>query len=92
MDDDGSRTGHTIHTGSGRAVRLPVDAAQFRSLLSYLDVMIALQGCDNTLHHAEAWARAHGVPWGRLGRSLRGLGGFCDCEVEMNVADEGVDG
>lgn len=81
-------SGHVIHTASGRAVRLPIDPRQFRSLMSYLDEMIALQGCDNTLHHAEAWARAHGVGWGRLGRCLRGLGGFCDCEVGMNVADE----
>jgi hypothetical protein len=57
--------------------------------MSYLDEMIAMQGCDNTLHHAEGWARAHGVAWGRLSRSLRGLGGFCDCEVGMNVAEEG---
>jgi len=82
MDEDGSRTGHVVRTGTGRAVRLPIDGAQFRSLMRYLDEMIAMQGCDNTLHYAEGWARAHGVPWGRLSRSLRGLGGFCDCEVQ----------
>jgi hypothetical protein len=88
MTSDRSPTGHTIHTGSGRPVRLPIDAAQFRSLLRYLEEMIAMQGCDNTLSHSMGWARAHGVDWGRLSRSLRGLGGFCDCEVGMNVANE----
>ncbi len=86
METNGSTAGHVVHTGSGRAVRLPVSGDQFRSLMSYLDEMTAMQGCDNTLRHAEGWARAHGVGWGRLARSLRGLGGFCDCEVGMNLA------
>jgi hypothetical protein len=70
---------------------MPIGRDQFHSLLRYLDEMIALQGCDNSLHHARAWAGAHGVPFGPLARTLRGLGGFCDCEVLMNVAagDEG---
>jgi hypothetical protein len=88
MDTEGSRTDHVVHTGSGRAIRLPISRAQLTSLMSYVETMLSLQGCDNTLHHAEAWARAHGVAWGRLGRSLRGSGGFCDCEVGMNLADE----
>ena len=78
--------GHTVHTWSGRAYRLPVDEAQFRSLLNYVEEMIALQGCDNTLTHAQTWARAHGVAWARLNRTLRSLGGFCDCELGFNVA------
>jgi hypothetical protein len=86
---ESSRSGYVARTGSGRAVRLPIGQRQFTSLLCYLDEVLALQGCDNTLHHAEGWARAHGVAWGRLARSLRGLGGFCDCEVGMNVAYDG---
>jgi Protein of unknown function (DUF2695) len=66
--------------------QLPIDQDQCRSLFRYLNETIALQGCDNTLHHAQSWAEAHGVPWGRLARALRGLGGFCDCEVLMNVS------
>jgi hypothetical protein len=82
--------GHTVHTASGRSVRVPLTPAQFRSLMAYAEEMIVMSGCDNTLHHAEAWARAHGVAWGRLSRSLRGLGGFCDCEVAMNIAESEV--
>ena len=65
---------------------LPISHDQSVSLFRYLDETIALQGCDNTLHHAQAWAEAHKVSWARLSRALRGLGGFCDCEVLMNVA------
>jgi hypothetical protein len=77
-----------VYTWSGRPCRLPVSRAQFRSLLNYLDEMLAMQGCDNTLSSAQTWARAHGVPWATLSRGLRSLGGFCDCEIGLNaVAD-----
>jgi hypothetical protein len=82
----GRSAGHTVHSASGRAIRLPITPAQFRSLICYAEDMIAMLGCDSTLHHTEAWARAHGVAWGRLARALRGIGGFCDCEVGINVA------
>lgn len=82
-------SGHIVHTASGLAYRLPIDRDQFRSLLSYVDEMLAIRGCDNTLQHAQTWARAHDIGWARLSRSLRGLGGFCDCEIGMNVAEEG---
>ena len=81
---------YIVHTASGRPHRLPVDRDRFRSLLRYVDEMCALQGCDNTLQHAETWARANGVSWPDLSHGLRGLGGFCDCEIGMNVAGMNV--
>jgi hypothetical protein len=81
-------TGHTVRTWSGQAYEMPIDRAQFRSLLNYVEEMLAMQGCDNTLAHAQTWARAHGVAWSRLGPTLRSLGGFCDCEIAMNIAQE----
>jgi len=83
--------GHTVHTWSGRAHRLPITEGQFRSLLKYVEEMIAMRGCDNTLDHAQTWARANGVSWARLSRTLRALGGFCDCEIALNVAEESDD-
>ena len=69
---------------------MPINAAQFQSLLNFVDEMLAMQGCDNTLAHAQTWARAHGVSWAGLSRGLRSLGGFCDCEIGMNAsADSG---
>ena len=82
-------SGYMVHTWSGRSYRLPIDRDQFSSLLSYVDEMIALHGCDNTLQHAETWARAHRVPWSKLNRSLRSLGGFCDCEIGLNTVADG---
>jgi hypothetical protein len=82
---------HIVHSASGWAFRLPIDRDRFRSLLRYVDEMCSLHGCDNSLQHAETWARANGVSWSDLSRGLRALGGFCDCEIGMNVAEEGAD-
>jgi hypothetical protein len=44
--------------------------------------------CDGTLRGVEEWARATaGVRWSRLRRELQARGGFCDCEVVLNVYD-----
>ncbi|HEX6870863.1 MAG TPA: DUF2695 domain-containing protein [Micromonosporaceae bacterium] len=86
MDANSSSTtgGHLVYTWSGRPARMSISGDQYRSLLCYVDELTAMQGCDNTLHHAQAWARAHRLDWARLSRSLRGLGCFCDCEVTLN--------
>jgi hypothetical protein len=60
---------------------------QLRSLIGYLDQVVAVQGCDNTLRHAQTWARTNRVDWAALGRTLRGRGAFCDCEVPLNLGD-----
>jgi hypothetical protein len=81
---------YVVYSASGRPYKLPIDRDRFRSLLRYVDEMCALQGCDNTLQHAQTWARASGVSWSGLSRGLRALGGFCDCEIGMNVAEINV--
>jgi hypothetical protein len=81
---------YVVYSASGRPYRLPIDRDRFRSLLRYVDEMCSLQGCDNTLQHAQTWARANGVSWSGLSRGLRSLGGFCDCEIGMNVTEINV--
>ena len=80
--------GHVVRAWNGQAFRLPIDRDQYSSLLNFVEEMLAMQGCDNSLSHSETWARAHKVGWAKLGRALRSLGGFCDCEIGMNVTDE----
>jgi hypothetical protein len=41
--------------------------------------------CDGTLRAAEEWARRTGVEWPPLRRELEDNGGYCDCEVVLNV-------
>ena len=64
---------------------LPLDAAQHASLGRAVGEGLRAQGCDNTLRAARAWARRERVRWTVLRAALEDRGGFCDCEVVMNV-------
>lgn len=41
--------------------------------------------CDNRLTIARAFAAAAGLEWKPLQEQLQGNGGYCDCEVLLNV-------
>ena len=43
------------------------------------------RACDGSLSAAQEWARRAGVDWPRLRRELEDNGGYCDCEVVLNV-------
>jgi hypothetical protein len=43
------------------------------------------RSCDGTLRAAREWAQRAGVDWRRLRRELEENGGYCDCEVVLNV-------
>jgi hypothetical protein len=43
------------------------------------------RSCDGTLRAARQWAQGAEVDWPRLRRELEENGGFCDCEVVLNV-------
>lgn len=44
-----------------------------------------LRSCDGTLRVAQEWAQGAEVDWPRLRRELEDNGGYCDCEVVLNV-------
>jgi hypothetical protein len=53
----------------------------FRSAESGLWV----EGCDNTLAHTTDWLKSKGLDVDATLDWLRGEGGYCDCEVILNV-------
>ena len=67
----------------------PIDLppAQFTSLTRAIDRSLQERGCDNTLRAAHAWAQREKVAWARLRTALEDHGGYCDCEVLLNVVD-----
>jgi hypothetical protein len=67
---------------------LPLEPAQTVALGRAIHVALGEQGCDNTLRAAQAWARREKVRWGWLRNVLEDRGGFCDCEVLMNVLEQ----
>jgi hypothetical protein len=48
--------------------------------------------CDGTLRGAQQWADGAGVEWPLLQRELEENGGYCDCEVLLNVFGGDFDG
>jgi Protein of unknown function (DUF2695) len=67
---------------------LPLEPAACASLAQAIHAGLREHGCDNTLRAARAWARRATVRWGWLRAVLEDRGGFCDCEVVLNVLDE----
>jgi len=64
---------------------LPLPPAQAAALAQAVDAGLRNHGCDNTLRAAQAWARREKVRWAWLRDALELRGGFCDCEVLLNV-------
>jgi len=67
-----------------------LDAVRVEDLLTFVDRQVRAAGCDHTLRFAEAWAREADVDWRDLLDLLEANGGFCDCEVVLNLPT-GVD-
>jgi hypothetical protein len=72
------------------AALMPLDRARLESLLDHVDAAVESEGCDHTRRATDAWAVQHGVELDRLHEGLEEYGGFCDCEVVMNVDADAV--
>ena len=71
------------------AARMPLDRPALEALLDHVEAAVAADGCDHTRAATDAWAEQQGVDLDRLHEGLEEYGGFCDCEVVMNLdADE----
>ncbi|WP_448625437.1 DUF2695 domain-containing protein [Geodermatophilus sp. URMC 64] len=64
---------------------LLLDRVQLIALLAHVDSAVASDGCGLTRAATDAWAVRAGVDPARLHAGLEEYGGFCDCEVVMNV-------
>jgi len=49
-------------------------------------------GCDQSTRHAVSWAESEGLEWTDLAGGIEELGGYCDCEIVMNVHPDDVFG
>lgn len=64
-----------------------LDSASDEALARAIAEGMREHGCDNTSRAAKAWARREQVPWAWLRDALEERGGFCDCEVLLNVLE-----
>lgn len=63
---------------------------ELNDLLDYVDARVAADGCDHTLRFTRRWAAERERDGDELAHSLGRFGGFCDCEVVLNVAPEEI--
>lgn len=59
--------------------------AEAVALAAAVEASLRQRGCDNTLRAAQDWSVGAGLDWPPLRAGLEGRGGFCDCEVLLNV-------
>jgi len=57
------------------------------SLREFVDSKVRAEGCDHSWRLTDQWATENGVDIGQLREVLGNYGGFCDCEVVLNLAD-----
>ncbi len=75
---------------AGRSVRMPLTEDQLESLIEWLDGVVQSRGCDHDHTLTREWLQRHAIAPTRTIGALMALGGFCDCEVAMNVEPDGI--
>jgi len=68
-----------------RSLRMPLEEDQLESLIEWLDAEVQNRGCDHGHTLTREWLERHGIAPTRTIGALMALGGFCDCEVALNV-------
>src|SRR5215831_6090830 len=74
---------HGWHT----KMSLTLDASRVESLISFVNRRVRSDGCDHSHRFTEEWARRESVDWHDLLDILEANGGYCDCEVVLNLPD-----
>jgi hypothetical protein len=72
--------------------RLTLSLEQQAALCEAVAAQLDGQPCDGTLRGAERWAAGAGISWRRLQHELEENGGYCDCEVVLNIFGGDFDG
>ena len=68
-----------------------LDRQNARVLRAFMDARVRQHGCDNSHRFSRQWAGSQSVSWDDLLDILEHHGGFCDCEVVLNLpCDEDI--
>ncbi|MEK5389699.1 DUF2695 domain-containing protein [Margalitia sp. FSL K6-0131] len=73
----------------GKWEEINLSPDQLETLWAFLDEMINSEGCDHTHKLTKSWLE-NNVPKSKISKiikAMRNQGGFCDCEVLLNVVD-----
>ena len=73
-----------------RREQLCLTREQLTALRDYLEAALEEVPCDHRLTATLRWASAAGVDEAELRRGLAEFGGYCDCEVVLNVEPDEI--
>jgi hypothetical protein len=65
--------------------KLPASKKDVRELFDWIDEKLAGADCDCTLRHTRDFIRMRGLDEAGVVEWLKDHGGYCDCEVLINV-------
>ena len=83
---------HREHERAEARARMILDRETLDDLLDHVEAALEDEPCDHSLRHTRSWALAHAVDVDRLKASLEHFGGYCDCEVTLNLDPEEIFG
>jgi hypothetical protein len=66
---------------------LPMSVQDLASLIQHVDESVERQGCDHSLRATTAFLESEKLDAGTIVRWLNDHGGYCDCEVVLNVSE-----
>ena len=67
---------------------IKIASIQIENLKTYIDKKLDSSSCDHSLRFAKDWADSNKFDFNDLIDILEENGGFCDCEVVMNLPDD----
>ena len=70
----------------GDARRRSLTGRQMNELYGYLEALLKREGCDNTHRFTREFLESSGLAVEPELAWMRHMGGWCDCEVYVNVA------
>ncbi|MCP3927952.1 MAG: DUF2695 domain-containing protein [Bacteroidetes bacterium] len=69
-------------------MKIILSKIQADEMTSYVDGKLNESPCDHSLIHTEKWAELNGFDHDNLIDILEANGGFCDCEVVLNLPED----
>ena len=67
---------------------LPISIDGLQKCFDFLDKKLSEKGCDNTFKFTFGFIEQNNLPKNDLIQWFSDNGGFCDCEILMNVEDK----
>ena len=81
-DEKDGAAGRKRGSGGGS---LPISRDDLAALFQHLEDALGAEECDHSLVHARSFLASRSLPEAKIVRWLERSGGYCDCEVLMNV-------